>query len=383
MFDAAVTLLIKVSRAIGMEAGSCVLFGPGGCGKHSLVRLAAYIAGHRTMMFSRTSSASAASDLKAVVRACVQQDSQVTIIVNAKEDTDASAVLDVLNQLMATGQAMELFSRDELDALQHQARAKSAQFLAADIPTGTELSALVSTRLHVALCFSASSTDVIASRCALFPALMSRCHIIYFQAWPEAALKGYAESKLADMNAVVADNMHVIASHMTHVHTSVEKLSEKEREILGADACVYVTPRSFVAYVAHFIEIFEEQYAHVSLKWHDLEASVLRLEEAVQDVNDMKIEVMESETVLGDAGRVSADMLKHISAKSTVAERKRADLKEVKNIADVHMVAVQAIRSDVDKQLEAANPAFEEAENALRNIPPKVIALYICVFVSE
>lgn len=377
MFDAAVEHLVQICRAISLEGGSCLLVGLGGSGRFTLARLAAYIQGHETMVLSlpeRSKSNGWAEEMRRAVRMCVTGQSAVSVIINSA-DTREEGLYDCLNQLIATGEAVDLFSRDEMEALNTEAVARnelSDAGLGQDLPHASPVALLVSSRLRVTACFASHGhTTALAKTLFAFPSLHNQCQVIYFLPWSADSLAGLAESKLIDMDTTVSDSLDVISKHMAHVYTAVDAIFTKEREDNGRH--IYATPRSYRAYVEQFVAVFERANNASMRQSSDIVQALQKLEDATQDIEDMKVEIAESEIVLVGAQRASADMLKEISGLSTIADKKKSEMLVFKTAADSQMAVMQMDQAAIDQALKAAQPAFDEAEEVLRGVTPKDI----------
>ncbi len=129
LFDGALEHLLRLGRALAAERGHALLAGVGGSGKQSLARLAAALAGARTFQAQPvprppgTPGAPPAllEELRGLVRHAALQGQHVCWVVTDADARDET-VLDVVNQVLTTGEVAGLFPRDELDAALVEAR---------------------------------------------------------------------------------------------------------------------------------------------------------------------------------------------------------------------------------------------------------------------
>ena len=376
MFDMAVEQLVMISRAISLDGGSCLLAGLGGGGRNSLARLAAYIAGHETMTLARNEGSGAGrwiEDLRVAVRACVSGQNSVTVIIN-NADAREDSLYDCINQIIVTGEATDLFTSQELEALAAEALSRQDSLehgLGQDSPHSSLAASIVLSRLHFVICFSIMSSTL-AKTAFKFPGLQNQCQTIYLLPWTPDALEAFAESKLIEMDPTVSDTIDVISKHMSHVYGAVNVMFTKEREEDGR--YIYATPRSFAAYVEQFTSVFNKVNNDANSLSESILIGLQKLEDATQDIEDMKVEIAESDVVLMEAQRASGDMLKKISGLSASADKKRSEMQIHKDALDAEQQRVQEDKEAIEQVLVAAAPDVSSAIESLREVSAKDIA---------
>ena len=119
LFDEAMQHLMKINRTIQQKRGSAMLVGVGGSGKQSLARLAAFTSAHYAFQITITKTYNDNAlfeDLKALcIRAGVKGESVTFIFTDA--EIKSEGFLEYMNSLLATGEVVGLFAKDEKDAM--------------------------------------------------------------------------------------------------------------------------------------------------------------------------------------------------------------------------------------------------------------------------
>lgn len=136
---------------------------------------------------------------------------------------------------------------------------------------------------------------------------------------------------------------------------------------------MYVTPKSYLSFIAGYKDLYAKKLKAVKLLADKINSGLTKLLEAKTDVNKMKGELAVKNADLAEAQRVSANLLKEISASTAVAEKEKAKVAVI--VAEVTRKAEQiaAVKDDAEKDLAAAKPALDEAVNALNSITAKDI----------
>lgn len=117
LFRDALLHVARITRVVLQPAGHALLVGVGGSGKQSLARLAAHICGHALMRICITSSYGLGEfkiDLQNMFsRAGIKQEGVVFLFTDSQVTNERFLVY--LNDLLASGNIPELYSKDERD----------------------------------------------------------------------------------------------------------------------------------------------------------------------------------------------------------------------------------------------------------------------------
>merc|ERR1719424_1059826 len=124
LFDDAMMHLMRINRTIQQKRGSAMLVGVGGSGKQSLTRLAAFISHHYLFQITITKSYgdnSFLEDLRELYIRAGQKGEPVTFIFT-DNDVKNESFLEFMNSILATGEVVGLFQKDEKDTMCSEVR---------------------------------------------------------------------------------------------------------------------------------------------------------------------------------------------------------------------------------------------------------------------
>jgi len=118
MFQYAVEYLLKICRAICLDGGSCLLVGLKASGRQSLATLAMYILEHKVLRIRASSSNTYSritllEDLKSHCKFSALNNKHFTFLLPEADILDES-FLDLVNQLILTGEITDMFTKDEM-----------------------------------------------------------------------------------------------------------------------------------------------------------------------------------------------------------------------------------------------------------------------------
>jgi dynein heavy chain len=186
LFGDAMKHLMRISRIIGMPRGSALLVGVGGSGKQSLTRLSSFVAGNNIFQITITKTYNTSNmfdDLKVLFRQAGVLGQGVSFVFTDAEIKQES-FLEVINNLLNTGEIPGMFPKDELEAIIGDMRPVAKKTAPKGfIDTSDNLYKYfvdrVRDNLHVCLCFSPIGA-AFARRARMFPGLFSCCSIDWF-----------------------------------------------------------------------------------------------------------------------------------------------------------------------------------------------------------
>ena len=367
LFEYALEHLMRISRCMCQDRGSMMLVGVGGSGKQSLTRLASYIAGNFIFQISITKYYSVSNlfdDIKVLYKTAGLKGKPVTFIFTDAEVKE-EGFLEYINQILATGEVSNLFPKDEMDAILGDLRpaAKKAKI----IDTTENLTKFffdrVRSMLHVVLCMSPVG-DKLSSRSRKFPGLINCTTVDWFLAWPEEGLLNVSEKFITDFPMETsAECKKGLIAHMAKVHSLVTQATAEYFSSFRRN--VYVTPKSYLSFLQTYTGVYTDQFQQIKMLADKINNGLIKLEEAAQDVAKMQIELKKTEVVLQEAAAKSAVLLKEITAGTAAAEKTKAEVKVVADMAGEKATVIGAEKVEVEKDLEAAKPALVEAESAL------------------
>eukprot|EP01135_Chromosphaera_perkinsii_P010177 Nk52_evm43s2039 gene=Nk52_evmTU43s2039 len=377
-FQDALIHLVKISRVITMPSGSALLVGVGGSGKQSLTKLASYIAGHKIfqIVISRSYNyTNLTDDLKILFKTTGLEGKGLTFIFTDNEIKE-EGFLEYINNILTSGEVSNLFARDEIDEICSDLRSSFKKEKKGEAETMENLYQFfidrVRKNLHLVLCFSPVG-DKFRSRAQKFLGLISGCTMDWFQKWPTEALSSVASKFLSNFEVQCTPEVKVaLQEYMAFVHDFV------------AESCVdyyarfrrqtHVTPKSYLSFVNSYIKVYGEKKGFIGTLADRMDMGLQKLLEASESVAELQKELAVKEVDLKVASEKADIVLADVTANTAAAEKVKESVLKVKVKAEEIVNSIAADKLIVDKELEAAKPALEEASKALNVIQPSHIA---------
>merc|ERR1719335_1355552 len=124
LFDDALRYMMRINRIIQFPRGSAMLVGVGGSGKQSLTRLSSFISGQRNFQITITKTYNDNAlfeDLRGLYVSAGAKGEPVTFLFTDAE-VKHEGFLEYMNSILATGEVVNLFQRDERDAMASDTR---------------------------------------------------------------------------------------------------------------------------------------------------------------------------------------------------------------------------------------------------------------------
>jgi len=225
--------------------------------------------------------------------------------------------------------------------------------------------------LHVCLCFSPVGSKF-SRRAGQFPGLINGCTVDWFLPWPVDALTAVAGKFVSDFQMSCPDSVKAnLVPHMGQVHQFVTaacgEYFEKYRRR------VYVTPKSYLSFIAGYKQLYTKKLGEVTALSDKIMNGLSKLLQAKTDVNNMKVELAQKNVDLAEAQRVSANLLKEISASTAVAEKEKAKVAVIVAEVTVKAEEIAGVKQSAETDLAAAKPALDAAVDALNSVTAKDI----------
>ncbi|XP_058453053.1 dynein axonemal heavy chain 8 [Malaya genurostris] len=375
--DALIHLMI-ISRIIRTPGGNALLVGVGGSGKQSLTRLASFIAGYKCYQITLTRSYNINNlldDLRYLYRVAGFEGQGISFIFTDNEIKD-EGFLEYINNVLSSGEIANLFPKDDLDQMMNDLIPVMKKVAPRRIPSQDNLYDFFISRaranLHIVLCFSPVG-EKFRNRSLKFPGLISGCTIDWFQRWPEDALVAVSNHFLKDYNIVCKPEVkRDLIEIMAYVQDKVAEVCLEYFERFRRQA--HVTPKSFLSFLEGYKVIYKDKHDNIAVLASRMQTGLVKLIEAAASVDVLRVELEEKEKDIILATQAAEIVLASVTKSQNDAEIVKAEVLVVKNKADVLVEQIAAETAIAEEKLEAARPALEAAEAALKTVTPADIA---------
>ncbi|KFB36573.1 AGAP007675-PA-like protein [Anopheles sinensis] len=375
--DALVHLMI-IARIIGTPRGNALLVGVGGSGKQSLTRLASFIAGYKSYQITMTRAYGVNNlleDLKYLYHVAGVEGQGITFIFTDNDIKD-EGFLEYINNVLSSGEIANLFPKDELDQITNELIPVMKKVDPRRIPTQDNLYDFFISRaranLHIVLCFSPVG-EKFRARSLKFPGLISGCTVDWFQRWPEDALVAVSTHFLSNYHVVCSADVKLrLIEIMAFVQNRVAEVCAEYFERFRRQT--HVTPKSFLSFLEGYKVIYRQKHENIAVLAGRMQTGLVKLIEAAESVDVLRLELAEKEKEIVVANRAAELVLTSVTESQRAAELVKADVLAVKNRADVLVDQIQADARVAEQKLEAARPALEQAEAALKTVTAADIA---------
>ena len=225
------------------------------------------------------------------------------------------------------------------------------------------------------------ATPDFANRSASSPALFNRCVIDWFGDWTDDGLLQVAleftkyldipsdsfakvmemdDGAVIDTNEKRTDPKHELVSQcIVDMHARVRDINIKFSK--SAKKFNYITPRDFLDFIKHFVELTQEKRTELEELQGHLEVGISKLRNTEQQVQELGQKLQHYDTQLREK-QIEADKqmklltseTRKVEQKTEIAERTKAQLEEKQIVIDAESAKVNADLSKAEPALIAA-----------------------------
>jgi len=372
LFDDACRHVCRICRIISQPSGHALLVGVGGSGKQSLSRLSSFIAAYTTVQITISQTyglADLRQDLQNMYNKAGVKDEGVLFLFTEGQITD-ERFLVYINDLLSSGEIVDLYAPDEKDTIVNAVRSavKGAGIQDTKDNCWNFFINRVKCNLHMAMCFSPVG-DAFRNRARKFPALVNCTVIDWFQPWPYEALHSVAKKFLAD---VELGDGEIRASVETFMPFSFKTVNEASTKMLNIEKrYCYTTPKSFLELIKLFVNMLTKKRGELEDNKDRLENGLVKLRDT-QERTVILEEELKVKQVEVDEKKKAADIFAEEVGREKAkvgAESDKAN-EEAAKCATIQK-NVEEQRESCQKDLDAALPLVEKAEEALKTLNKK------------
>ncbi|CAD7941439.1 unnamed protein product [Amoebophrya sp. A120] len=371
LFEDAMKHISRICRIIDFPCGHALLVGVGGSGKQSLSYLSCFIM-QITVVRILVNQSYGMAELKLDLqefykKAAVKPGTPHAFLMTDGQIAD-ERFLVYLNDMLASGNIPDLFTREEYDA--HLGAIRNLA-KAAGVPDDRD--ALfqyfldrVRKNLHMILCHSPVGDDF-RIRGRKFPALISCMVVDEFMAWPRDALQGVAARFLEPMidsgNFPTDEMMTTVCDNMAEVHLSIDVANQ--RYLAQERRYNYTTPKSFLELISFYMVMLKDRQAKVTVNFERLEKGLTIMEQVQEKVEGLKEDLKVTMVQVEEKKTATDALIAQVTEATDKANIEKAAANEEAEKTNALAADAAAVKAQADGELSEAMPAMEAAKEAV------------------
>ncbi|KAL0488326.1 dynein heavy chain [Acrasis kona] len=365
----------RIVRIISQPKGNALLVGVGGCGKQSLTRLAAFIAGFSTFEICLKKGYKLSdfrTDLQNLMRKAGVEGAPVLFLFSDSQIIDETFLEDI-NNLLNSGEVPNLFAQEDKDKIINELRPAAAE---ANINNSRDLIydffiQRVKSNLHIVLCMSPVG-DAFRNRIRMFPSLVNCCTIDWFDEWPKEALKSVAERKFNKINVGSDQTKQSLIELAVYIHGSAAEITQ--RFLNEFKRHYYITPASYLSFIIFYEELLEKKRHELNESRDRLAKGLDILRSTNQTVDEMQKELESLQPVLKQKSIDVERIMREVAKGQQEAKDKRERIAQEEQIVSEKAKKADAIAREAAEKLADVEPTLEAAKKALDSVSKAEIA---------
>ncbi|XP_004521647.2 dynein heavy chain 2, axonemal [Ceratitis capitata] len=392
-FKEAIEHVTRAVRVISQPRGHVLNIGIGGSGRQALVRLAAFICEFGTFSIEVTKKYKTnefKEDLKNLYKVTgIKQ--RGTVFLFSNEQVAESSFLEILNNMLSTGEA-NLFKSDEFEELKTElerpAKKAGIQFTTESLYNFFMQN--VRENMHISLAMSPIGEDF-RSYIRQYPALINNTSPNWFRLWPQEALLEVAQKFLAGFKINVSvpgkeDEKHrdslilttedrlqkAVAYVFSVIHSSVAQMSVQM--LAEVKRHNYVTSPNYLELVSGFKALLENKRFEVSSSANKLRNGLSKIQETQEKVSIMSEEL-----------KISSEQVKILAKECeefiAIIEIQKAEATDQKEKVDAEAIIIRQeevvcldLAATAQADLDVVMPMIDAAIKALDALSKKDVA---------
>lgn len=389
LFNDVLEHVLRIDRVFRQPQGHLILIGVSGSGKTTLSRFVAWMNGLKVFQIKVHGKYSAEDfddDLREVLRRTGCKGEKICFIMDESNVLD-SGFLERMNTLLANAEVPGLFEGDDFAALMTACK-EGAQRQGLLLDSQDELykwfTQQIVKNLHVVFTMNPPE-EGLSSRAATSPALFNRCVLNWFGDWSDQALfqVGRELTQSVDLDRpdfvgpssipVAYRGLNLPASHrdavvnaMVYIHYSLRAVNQRVLKQQGRLA--YLTPRHYLDFVAHCVQLFNEKREDLEDQQRHLNVGLEKLRDTVDKVRDLRVSLAEKKSQLERKDTQANEKLQRMIADQREAEQRKATSLKIQANLDKQEEEVARRKEVVNADLEKAEPAVLDAQESVSNI---------------
>lgn len=369
LFEDAMAHICRISRILEGPRGNALLIGVGGSGKQSLARLAAFISNLEVFQIQLKKGYSLIdmkADLAALyLKAGIKNVACMHLMTDSQIADEAYLVL--INDMLASGEIMELFPDEEIENIYNGVRNEVKQQGIMDTKENCWRHFIDKVRriLKTVLCFSPVGSTL-RIRARKFPAIVNCAQIDWFHEWPQNALESVSKRFLSEVDILPVEILDSVSVFMAYVHETVNKMSQVYFQ--NDKRYNYTTPKSFLELISLFSKLLIQKDFEFNDRINRLENGLIKLAQCAVQAEYLKKDLAVQEVELKVKNDAADILIEHVTAENERVQKSKNEATEKQIQVNLMKETITAEKKSNEEELRRAKPALDRAADALNTL---------------
>ena len=298
LFEEAISYVCKINRIIKFSRGHGMLVGEGGAGRHSLTKLATFIAKYNLCQVTISKGFKLKEfreKIKEWSQECAFKDNSSAVFMFSDNQISEESFVEDINTILTIGEIPNLFGKEDMPTVKEKMKKVVSRMMKEGGKEGkdkeikdeallAEFYSRIQNNFHIVFLMSKTG-DNLRNYGRMYPGLINNTTIIYYMPWPAEALVEVANNSLKnfDFDEELRRN---IASFFGNAHTKVISLSERMWKELKR--LYYVTPTNYIELVKGYVELLNNKREEIGSEIQKLAGGLFKLDEAQANSNELQ-----------------------------------------------------------------------------------------------
>ncbi|KER30421.1 hypothetical protein T265_03154 [Opisthorchis viverrini] len=368
LFPEFIDLICRIERVLTRPAGSLLLAGRSGIGRRSALNLVTHLHQfevHRLRVGRDYTVRHFVGDVKVACQAA-GIDSQPTVLLIEDHQLTHDAMLEIINSLLACGEASGLFTADELEALATNTPPTGGVSLreaAAEAshrgPISSFFAQRVRANLHFVIVLDVDDSDQLTARLRANPSAYKHCEVQWVDNWTRNSLLNLPKLLISAVR--VLPNVEELCQAFTSLHNTAPHL-------------YMATPRRYLALCAAYAGIEQTHRSKLEARASRLQAGLAKLKEARRRVCQLKKSAAEQGEQLAEKQTAADKALEQISAAMQGAAEQRTEMENLRSRVAEESRDLERRKAAIDTELSEIEPLVQQARAAVGSIRPEALS---------
>ncbi|CAH0394939.1 unnamed protein product [Bemisia tabaci] len=330
LFNDALEHLTRLQRIFRLSDGHVLFLGPGGIGKQSLIRLAAFTAGCYEI-------------LNEIITSCVRP--------TFFNPTDKEIVVSQLKNDLPNSTDEDIWSRFLINCVEN---------------------------IHIAMTVSLE-TNALRRLCQNYPGLAKSMYLNWGFSWPAEAFSIIANTFLSHQDLLPDDYVEGVIEQLVYAHTTIDKYVMEYRAQFQRQ--VYVTCSSFFNCIHTLLDLLDERHSFLCTEQENLKNGIAKIKEVFEHAEELKAKLAIHSFMISEKAEEIQKTLEDINAAEKVGEEVKEEVSERQKEMEVISKELIDEKCEVEEMSSKIAPSLVAAKETLRHLDQEDIS-EICSYVA-